>query len=83
MEKQSLRTEDFEYQLPPGSIAQIPVEPRDSSRMMVLSRGSTEIAHRQFHNIEDYLKPGDALVLNDTRVRPGRLHGKKVTGVSV
>ena len=78
-----MRTEDFEYQLPPGSIAQIPVEPRDSSRMMVLSRGSTEIAHRQFHNIEDYLKPGDALVLNDTRVRPGRLHGKKETGGSV
>ena len=69
-----MRTDEFEYQLPPGSIAQIPVEPRDSSRMMVLSRGSTEIAHRQFYNIEDYLNPGDALVLNDTRVRLSLIH---------
>lgn len=83
MEKQSLRTDDFEYQLPPRFIAQTPVEPRDSSRMMVLSRGSTKIAHRRFHHIEDYLKRGDALVLNDTRVRPARLRGKKETGGNV
>ena len=80
---QSLRTNDFDYQLPPKFIAQSPVEPRDYARMMVLHRGAMDVVHRRFHDIKSYLNPGDALVLNDTRVLPARLRGKRESGGKV
>lgn len=73
-----MKTSDFDYQLPAKLIAQTPVEPRDQSRLTVLSRGSGSIEHRRFFEIVDYLKPGDVLVLNDSRVIPARLRGRKV-----
>lgn len=75
---------DFFYDLPEALIAQHPVEPRDSSRMMVLSKESSEIAHKHFYDICDYLKPGDCLILNNTRVLPARIYGTKIgTGANV
>jgi len=73
-----LRTSDFDYHLPPELIAQTPIEPRDSSRLMVVNRTDGSIAHRQFYEIADYLQAGDVLVLNDSRVMPARLKGRKV-----
>jgi S-adenosylmethionine:tRNA ribosyltransferase-isomerase len=73
-----LRTEDFDYVLPPERIAQTPVEPRHASRLMALDRRSGEIAHTTFREISRYFQPGDALVLNQTRVIPARLFGRKV-----
>ena len=79
-----MKTSDFFYHLPPECIAQHPAEPRDSARMMVLRRESGEIAHDVFRNIGEYLAPGDCLILNDTKVLPARLYGKKEeTGASV
>lgn len=72
-----MRTEDFDYSLPPEFIAQKPARPRDSSRLMVLDRSSGEIRHRNFHQLPDLLRPGDALVLNETRVLPVRLNVHK------
>lgn len=71
---------DYDYDLPEGQIAQHPVEPRDSSRLLVLDRESGAIAHRHFRQIVEYLKPGDILVANDTRVIPARLFARKPTG---
>ena len=68
---------DFDYHLPPESIAQHPAEPRDASRMLVLPRSEGEIEHRHFCDLLDYTKAGDVLVLNNTRVIPARLHGTK------
>ncbi len=73
--KTDLRTADFRYDLPPERIAQHPVEPRDSSRLMVLNRSDGSIAHRHFRDICDYLHPGDVLVINDSKVIPARLYG--------
>ncbi len=70
-------TEDFDYDLPEELIAQAPVEPRDSCRLMVLGRWSGSIEHRVFSDIIDYLVPGDLLVANETRVLPARLLGRK------
>jgi len=75
-----LRTSDFDYHLPESFIAQTPVEPRDSSSLLVLHRDSGEIEHSIFRQIVDFISPGDLLVLNQTRVIPGRLHARKVTG---
>jgi len=76
-----MKTADFDYHLPPEYIAQTPVEPRDSSKLMALDRATGRIEHRIFHDIGDYLRPGDLLVLNDTRVIPARLYARKaVTG---
>ncbi len=72
-----MTTNDFDYFLPEVLIAQTPIEQRDHSRMMVLDRNSGEIAHRAFFNITEYLRPGDCLVINDTRVLPARLYGTK------
>jgi S-adenosylmethionine:tRNA ribosyltransferase-isomerase len=75
---------DFDYELPDSFIAQTPVEPRDSSRLMIVSRSSETIEHRIFREIADYIRPNDVLVLNDTRVIPARLHGVKAdTGGAV
>lgn len=79
-----MKKTDFFYDLPKELIAQTPLEPRDSSKMMVLNKESGEIEHKIFHDIIDYLDEGDCLVLNDTRVLPARLYGvKKDTGAHV
>jgi len=79
-----MRTADFDYNLPEELIAQTPVEPRDHSRLMVVHRGDGTREHKHFYDIIDYLNPGDALVINETRVIPARLLGvKEDTGVPV
>lgn len=72
-----MKTSDFDYHLPPELIAQTPVEPRDNSRLMVLTRRTGAIEHRRFYEITDYLEEGDVLVFNDSRVIPARLKGRK------
>ena len=75
---------DFFYDLPEELIAQHPLEPRDHSRMMVLSKDNDNIEHKHFYDICDYLKEGDCLILNNTRVLPARIYGvKKGTGANV
>ncbi|MCR5214590.1 MAG: tRNA preQ1(34) S-adenosylmethionine ribosyltransferase-isomerase QueA [Eubacterium sp.] len=75
---------DFYYDLPEELIAQDPLEKRDNSRLMVIHRDSGEIEHRRFHDIIEYLNPGDCLVINDTKVIPARLLGEKEgTGAAV
>lgn len=74
---------DFDYELPQELIAQHPMEPRDHSRLLVVDKKTGEIEHKHFYNLVDYLKPGDVLVFNDTRVIPARLHGTKDTGAHV
>ena len=71
---------DFDYDLPESFIAQTPTEPRDHSRLLVLHRDSGDIEHRQFFQVIDYLRAGDVLVINQTRVIPARLHASKVPG---
>ena len=78
-----MKTSDFYYELPKELIAQTPVEPRDSSRLMVLNRETGEIEHRHFYDILDYLNEGDLLVCNDSRVLPARIFGVKETGARV
>lgn len=78
-----MRTKDFDYELPPELIAQAPAQPRDSSRLMVLHRQEGTVEHRRFRDMVDYLRPGDVVVLNDTRVIPARLRGRKETGGKV
>lgn len=73
-----MRTSDFSYHLPPELIAQTPAEPRDHSRLMVLDRGSSLIRHHYFYEIIVYLRPGDVLVFNDSRVIPARLYCRKL-----
>src|SRR6266567_9226921 len=63
-----VRTADFDYELPTELIAQAPVEPRDASRLLIVDRTNSEIQHSQFALIERFLRPGDLLVLNDSRV---------------
>ena len=75
-----MKTGDFDYHLPPEFIAQTAVEPRDHSRLMVLSRKDGSIGHRYFYDLVEYLKPGDLLVCNNSRVIPARLYGSKVNG---
>lgn len=75
-----MKTSDYEYHLPEDLIAQTPVEPRDSSRLLVLDRKTGQVTHRVFREIGDYLNPGDLLVLNQTRVIPARLYAYKTTG---
>ena len=72
-----MRTADFDYNLPEELIAQTPVEPRDHSRLMVVHRGDGSREHKHFYDIIDYLNPGDALVINETKVIPARLLGVK------
>ena len=72
-----MKVSDFDFELPEELIAQHPLEKRDSSRLMVLDKKTGEIDHKNFHDILDYLVPGDTLVLNNTRVMPARLIGQK------
>ena len=76
-----LLTQSYDYDLPPDAIAQQPVEPRDRSRMLVLTADTH--THQQFADLPDVLKPGDLLVLNNTKVIPARLLGHKTTGGNV
>jgi S-adenosylmethionine:tRNA ribosyltransferase-isomerase len=75
-----MQTSDFDYHLPESSIAQTPAEPRDSSRLLVLKRETGELEHKLFRDVSDYLNAGDLLVLNQTRVIPARIFGRKETG---
>ena len=78
-----MKTHDFYFELPEELIAQTPLQRRDASRLMVLNRETGEITHKHFYDIVDYLKPGDCLVLNDSRVLPARLLGHRPTGGAV
>lgn len=75
-----MKTSDFDYYLPQERIAQTPVEPRHSSRLLVLHREDGSLEHRIFWDITDYLNPGDLLVINQTRVIPARVCARKPTG---
>lgn len=74
---------EFYYDLPEELIAQVPIAKRDESRLMVLNRENQTIEHKIFKDILDYLKPGDCLVRNNTKVIPARIYGKKETGANV
>ncbi len=79
-----MKTSDFEYYLPPELIAQRPLDRRDASRLLVLHRSDGNIEHRDFSDIVSYLRPGDCLVINETKVIPARLRGHKAgTGGAV
>ncbi|MDR2908820.1 MAG: tRNA preQ1(34) S-adenosylmethionine ribosyltransferase-isomerase QueA [Oscillospiraceae bacterium] len=73
-----MKTSDFDYYLPPELVAQVPLPRRDSSRLMTLGREDGKISHRGFSELTDILRPGDALILNDSRVIPARLSGEKI-----
>ena len=73
-----MKTDDFDYELPQELIAQTPLEKRDESRLLVLDKETGEIEHKMFYDIIDYLNPGDALVINDTKVIPARIIGEKI-----
>ena len=77
MEDNILRKSLYYYDLPDELIAQTPAEKRDMSRLLVLDREKGTLSHRHFCDICDYLKPGDALVLNDSKVIPARIFGKR------
>ena len=78
-----MKVSDFNYELPEELIAQTPIEKRDSSRLMVLNKEKQTIEHKVFSDIIDYLDEGDCLVINNTKVIPARLYGKKETGANV
>ncbi len=72
-----MKTSDFWYNLPEEQIAQFPVEPRDSSRLLVYNRSNKTLEHKHFYDIVDYLQSGDLLVVNNTKVLPVRIYGRK------
>lgn len=78
-----MKVSEFNYELPERLIAQVPIEKRDESRLMILDREKQTIQHKTFKDIIDYLEPGDCLVRNNTKVLPARLYGKKETGANV
>ena len=78
-----MKLSEFNYELPEELIAQIPIKKRDESRLMILNRKEQTIEHKKFKDILEYLKPGDVLVRNNTKVIPARLYGKKETGANV
>lgn len=75
-----MRTDEFDYELPPELIAQAPVEPRDAARLMVVDRESGRLEHRHFRDLPEYLESGDLLVHNESRVVPARLFARKPSG---
>lgn len=79
----AMRTEEFDYHLPEELIAQRPIEPRDAARLLVLERATGVITHDHFRNLGRYLRAGDLLVANESRVIPARLWGRKSTGGKV
>ena len=78
-----MKLKQFDYELPAALIAQEPVEPRDHSRLFCFDRSTQQVSHNRFYNIANYLQKGDVLVLNNTKVFPARLMGKKRTGGKV
>lgn len=81
---ETLKTSTYHYDLPPELIAQTPIEPRDHSRLLVYKRSDGSIEHKHFYDIVDYLKKGDVLVINNTKVIPARLFGtKEQTGAKI
>lgn len=78
-----MKTTDFNYDLPEELIAQTPLERRDASRLMHLDKTTGEVEHRHFYDLPEYLRAGDCLVLNDSRVLPARLIGRRETGGAV
>jgi S-adenosylmethionine:tRNA ribosyltransferase-isomerase len=72
-----MRVSEFDYELPEELIAQDPIFPRDNSRLMVIDKKNKSIVHKKFYNLIEFLRSGDVLVLNDTKVIPARLFGKK------
>ena len=78
-----MKTSDFYYDLPEELIAQTPVEPRDQSRLLVFNKETGDLLHKHFYDVFDYLKAGDCLVLNDTRVLPARIFGTRVDTGSI
>ena len=78
-----MKVSDFNYELPEELIAQTPIEKRDSSRLMVLNKEKQTIEHKVFSDIIEYLNEGDCLVINNTKVIPARLYGKKETGANI
>ena len=78
-----MKVSEFNYELPEELIAQVPLEKRDESRLMVLNRKNKTIKHKTFKDIIDFLEPGDCLVRNNTKVIPARIYGKKETGANV
>ena len=78
-----MKVSDFNYELPEELIAQTPIQKRDMSRLMVLNRKDKSIEHKVFKDIIEYLHKGDCLVINNTKVIPARLYGKKETGANV
>ncbi len=78
-----MKVSDFDYELPEELIAQTPIEKRDMSRLMVVDRKTKKIEHKIFSDVIDYLNEGDCLVINNTKVIPARLYGKKTTGANV
>ncbi len=75
-----MQVSDFDYELPPDRIAQEPLPERDASRLLLLDRRTGGIAHHRFRELPDLLRPDDVLVVNDSKVIPARLHGRKTTG---
>lgn len=80
MSDRPLRTSDFDFHLPPEQVAQAPSERRDRSRLLVVDRATGELRHRHFADLAEMVPPGDALVLNETRVFPARLLGRRESG---
>lgn len=78
-----MKTSDFYYELPQELIAQTPIAQRDHSRLMLLDKNTGETEHRHFYDLPELLNPGDCLVMNDSRVIPARLFGKRITGGAV
>lgn len=78
-----MKTKDFDYELPDELIAQTPLEKRDASRLMLLDRRTGAVDHSVFSRLPDYLQPGDCLVMNDSRVLPARLFGRRPSGGAV
>lgn len=75
-----MKTSDFYYDLPPELIAQTPIQRRDGSRLMTLNRETGAVGHRHFYELPELLRPGDCLILNDSRVLPARLLGRRLPG---
>jgi S-adenosylmethionine:tRNA ribosyltransferase-isomerase len=80
MSERGFRTSDYDFHLPPEQIAQAPAERRDASRLLVVDRATGELAHRVFADLAGYIPAGDALVVNETRVFPARLLGRRAGG---
>ena len=78
-----MKVSEFNYNLPEDLIAQVPLERRDTSRLLILDRKKQTVEHKKFKDIIDYLEPGDCLVRNNTKVIPARIYGKKETGANV